>query len=216
MRYCKLLVLCLLLTCYLHVLGGISDTTAGCSVKNRWTIKASVSGYKCWDKDLFIMFGDFERDNNVRRVNFRLEADYGLTKHLEVGLFAGFQDYKYVKILEAMNPEETFAIMKRTVAPTFGVGLNFHLLPIFVEEKNCRWDLYLTAKYGGCFLPHVEVDELDDVRTHYAHEYGAGLGIAYYIRNRAGFFAEFMFGNYSYFSNVQSSSNFRAGITFKI
>lgn len=199
-----------------NVFCGTADTTGGCSVKSRWTVKASLSGYKCWDRDNLVLFGDFERMNNKKYTNFRLEANFGLSKYLEIGLFAGFQDYLYLKTITEIDSETSLVREQKTIAPTFGIMLNFHLLPIFVKGKYCRWDFYLTTKYGGCYLPHLELDKLDDLDTHYRHEYGIGLGLAYYIRNRAGFFAEFMFGKFSLFPEVQSSSNFRAGITCKI
>lgn len=203
-----------------NVFCGTADTTVGCSVKNRWTIKGSFSGYLCFDRESRVMFGDFERMNNASRVNFRLEANYGFCKYMEIGLYAGFQHYKYVKILDTFYSsldEMMFnGEFRSMIAPTFGTTLNFHILPIFVKEKNCRWDLYLSAAYGGCYLPHLEFESMDHYYSHYSQEYGIGMGISYYIKNRAGFFAEYRWGNFSFFSNVHSTSNFRAGFTCKI
>lgn len=200
-----------------------ADSTTYYSIKHRWTIKTSIAAYKCWDLDIpNIFFGDFEDLNNVKRTNFRIEANYGFNKYFEIGLFAGFQKYVYCEpIGEPDIDNDTLTvynmIIKNNLAPVFGFNINFNILPIFVTEKKCRWDLYLTARYGCCLLPHIEFFYLEDVDKHYRQEYGIGTGIAYYFGNRIGFYAEFLLGNFSYFPRfVDSNNSFRIGIACKL
>ena len=200
-----------------------TDSTQNYSIKHRWTIKTSVAAYKCWMQDLTHAVGYFENEVNIKRLNFRVEANYGINKYFEIGVFAGFQRYLYTLQGESdtINNNDAiiisgYEILKKNLAPVFGVNVNFHLLPIFVSEKKCRWDLYLTARYGFCFLPHVEHHYLEGVDKHYRQEYCIGTGIAYYFGNRIGLYTEFSLGNYSYFPRfVDSNFSFRTGITCK-
>jgi len=110
----------------------------------------------------------------------------------------------------------------RGFAPLFGVNANFHILPFLVKSKDCHWDLYLTAKYGGCYLPHVEFEDADNDYPYgkYRHEYGLGIGICYYFKNIIGLYAEGAVGQFSFYPNpflVDSESNlsFRIGRVLK-
>lgn len=213
----------LLLTTIGYVFCGTADSTGGCSVKNRWILKPSVSSYLGWEKSAdLVQFGDHESlEWNARHINFRIEATYGLSKCWEIGLFAEFQQHAtdvglydtfYFEGYNIISHNEVYV---NKLAPTFGLSVNFHMLPLFVREKTCHWDLYLTANYGGCVLIHTE--NRRSFYGHYRQEYGMGVGLSYFIKNRAGFFAEFRFGNYSFFPQyVSSYSNFRAGLAIKL
>lgn len=209
------------------------------TIKGRWTLKASFSGYKSWESGQIVEFGDFNgTPAATRRLNFKLEGNYGITRFLELGFFLGIQDYRYVRSYE---PVSTSA---RSAAPLFGVVANLHLLPIFVKEPTCHWDLYLSARYGGAILPHsyIRLDESQllipdeaTLRHHnspqYRHEYGIGMGVAYYFRNKIGLFGEYLIGDFSFLNKQydvatpeplttsvnkeRCIANFRAGITIK-
>ena len=198
---------------------GIDDSIQNYSIKHRWTIKTTVAAYKCWDQDFAdVVVGDFEQAVNVNRANFRMEANYGINKYIEIGIFAGFQHYVYEYPIgeeEANDTIFSYAILKKSYAPVFGINVNFQLLPLFVAEKSCRWDVYLITRYGGCLLPHKEFNYNNDKR--YRQEYGVGTGIAYYFGNRIGVNSEFLLGNFSYFHRyVDSKFSFRFGISCKI
>ena len=106
------------------------------SIKNRWNIKAS---YSIYNQPGF---------NVSEKSNIRLELNYGFNSCLEAGIYGGTQLFFSHKIVnEIMEP-------KTGIAPTFGVQMNFHLLPLFVLNPNSRWDLYLTAKYGGTLFTY--------------------------------------------------------------
>ena len=166
------------------------------SVKNRWTVKASVSRYKtaCMSEVIAFVGDNFLSMMQQRKmVNFKVEANYGVNKFIETGIFVGFQHYEWCKDYYSFDtPSKSFA-------PLLGVNLNFHILPFFVKSEKCHWDLYLTTKYGGCYLPHKEIDIPDFECSKYRQEYGLGLGVSYYIRNIVGFFAEGSVGQFYYF-----------------
>ena len=107
-----------------------------------------------------------------------------------------------------------------------------HLLPFWVKNKDCRWELYLTAKYGGAYLiNHLEFWNLThiiypngtirDFAIHclpnrYRHEFGVGLGGGVYFKNVFGIYAEVLTGQFSYFPEVTNCYyTVRAGIEFK-
>ena len=193
------------------------------SIKNRWNTKLSISRSRMnypnpspyfWDKHPI-------RGN----VNMRAECNYGVLDWLELGGYVGYMRYFnfYYNLHKKFRPEN-FAF-----APTFGVNVNAHLLPLWVKNKNCRWELYLTAKYGGAYLiNHVEFyldyfssannefSVLHCLPNRYRHIFGAGIGGGVYFWNLVGLYAEVMGGQYSYFPEVCNSYyTARVGIEFK-
>lgn len=194
------------------------------SIKNRWSVKASISRYKTalLGDGYFAHVGDFFLDcHNRKMANFKVEANYGITKFMEVGLFTGFQHYEFYDYRNAIFDEETGEITGSTVeesfAPLFGVTVNFHILPFLVKSKNCHWDLYLTAKYGGCYLPYREYEGVVDddyFYGKYRHEYGLGAGAGYYIKNIIGFYAEASVGQYAFFPSLYVKAFFGPDFTF--
>jgi len=168
------------------------------SVKNRWTVKASISGYKTAFGDaVFAFVGDnFLIAKQRNMTNFKVEANYGINNFIELGIFAGFQHYEWLH-WTSVTRNESFA-------PLFGVNANFHILSFFVKSKKCYWDLYLTTKYGGCYLPHKEIEDTEFLCRKYRHEYGLGLGVSYYIKNIIGIFAEGSIGQYFFFKRFES------------
>jgi hypothetical protein len=191
------------------------------SVKNRWTVKASYSRYKTAYNDVVVShIGDkFDSWQNHKMSNFKVETNYGINKFIELGVFIGFQHYEWMKLGEIVYQDSTLtawdAELQPGFAPLFGVNVNFHILPFLVKSKECRWDLYLTTKYGGCYLPHKESPDNPDGK--YRQEYGLGMGAGYYFKNIVGIFAESSVGQFSYFPrNVDSNFRFRIGIAAKI
>ena len=130
--------------------------------------------------------------------NFKVEANYGINKFIELGIFTGFQHYEWLHY-EWLDEDFLYDELNESFAPLFGVNANFHILPFLVPAKECRWDLYLTAKYGGCYLPHKELDMPEFEYSKYRHEYGLGLGAGYYFKNIIGIFAEGALGQFFYF-----------------
>lgn len=112
---------------------GVGTDSATYSVKGRWVVKTSISLYRTWNTGSTV-FGTGMRDNGgvgTQRFNFRAEASYAFTRHLEVGLFLGFQNYRYLTYIEPLQPGVVFGEMHNTFAPTFGANVTFQLLPLF-------------------------------------------------------------------------------------
>jgi len=165
-----------------------------------------------------------------------LELNYGVLKWLEVGGYIGFMNYEWLteELWEAN--EDFYPNYPDAFAPTFGVSANIQILPLFVKKPNCKWDFYIPVRYGGCILfrhggkyevPQRTTPIWDNKRANayayieindnkYRHEYGAGLGGAYYIKNIIGFYAEVMGGQFSYWPElVRSPYNIRVGLAAK-
>lgn len=197
------------------------------SIKNRWNINVSYSLSPIWlHRQPFIIPDDEYYNNRLihqRRSNLRVYLNYGILNYLEIGCYLGFMQYESYKI-----PEDTGLVIlnpENTLAPTFGLNINFHILPLFVKNMKSRWDVYVIAKYGGCylinynekyFIPISGVNYHKDELLPYRNEYGIGLGGSVYFWNIVGFNTEFSFGQFSYWPRIFSSNfNVRAGIVFK-
>jgi len=218
------------------------DQVQTLSVKGRWNIKAGYSLYKLTTTTdrLFEFDWDVSSEMYKRKWNVRVEANYGVLKWLETGIYIGLMGYEYCP-----QPYGYLSNFPDAVAPTFGVNANIHILPFFVKNPNCKWDFYIPLKYGGNYISkygknknndaivfspigtwddrtrNMTEEEYDEYRAKtnwnkYRHEYGIGLGGAYYIKNIIGFYAEVMGGQFSYFQEfIKSPYNIRVGLTAK-
>jgi hypothetical protein len=206
------------------------------SVKNRWNIKAGYSLYRTYLPEFPIIEIPGYNDKGlyyVKKSNVRIEVNYGVLKWLEAGIYAGFMHYQYYYHGEIIDNYQDLEI-GNTLAPTFGINANVHLLPFFVKNEKCKWDFYIPVRYGGIYLPKwggeyliLDYPDLDntwyDVKgsnvphwNKYRHEYGAGVGAAFYIKNIIGFYAEVLGGQFSYWPEmVKNPYAVRVGLTAK-
>ena len=203
------------------------------SVKNRWNTKIGYSRNQTYEIGFPFAWPDAWGDIPMitkRASNFRMELNYGVLNWLEVGVYGGFTHYNpYQFVMESdtlVNFTKTSAF-----APTFGINVNFHLLPLFVKKEKCRWEWYITAKYGGaCFTKWNNKDytflisppdNLQDWQpkynpNRYRHEYGIGMGAGVYFWNIFGLYIEVCGGQYSYFPEYYKAwHSIRGGIEFK-
>ena len=206
----------------------------GYSIKNRWNTKLSLSFNRTNEsKDNFMRFFEGSIHPLQARLNARAECNYGVLSWVELGGYLGYIRYD--------NPSTRKKYKSRGdafywigFAPTFGVNVNVHLLPFWVK-KDCRWELYLTAEYGGAYLVNylpVTLDVLitngDNKTTHfhaedgdarYRHVFGAGLGGGVYFEKKKqvfGLYTEASVGQYSYFPKMcKVHWTARVGIEFK-
>jgi len=122
------------------------------SVKGRWNIKAGYSLYKLTTVTDRLLEFDWDKTSEMykRKWNVRVEVNYGVFKWLEAGIYIGLMGYEYMPPPYGYLPNYPDA-----VAPTFGVNVNFHILPFFVKNPKCKWDFYVPLKYGGNYIPKV-------------------------------------------------------------
>ena len=200
------------------------------SIKNRWNTKLSVSCNRTNEDggDYFAEIDGIKLHPIRFRFNVRAECNYGVLNWLELGGYLGY--IRYQNLLYSFKDDK----YRTAFAPTFGVNANVHLLPFFVKNKDCRWEWYLTAKYGGAYLiNHIPFrskgytfnsnngigQELEIIcgAERYRHIYGIGMGGGVYFKNVFGLYTEVMAGQYSYFPEiVKSPFTIRVGMEFKV
>ncbi len=160
-------------------------------IKNRWNIKLSSK----------IMQGDNEfmmSDDPF----YHLGVNYGLHKYLELGVNSAFSS-------------SSLGIRKRL---QYYANCNFHILPLWVDSDEFRFDVYLISKAGGItyFHPPYTLEnegvsiEIEARRTHNFY-YGGGGGIAFYPFSHVGLFSEYTFEKY----NNTESMFFKYGLSVK-
>ena len=195
------------------------------SVKNRWNTKLSVSCNRTNESnDPFIELGGHSINS---RFNLRAECNYGVLNWLEVGGYIGYIRYNNFRYYFFKEP-----LYRAAFAPTFGINANVHLLSFLNVKKNCRWEWYLTAKYGGTYLiNHVGFRsigviyyipggtkrlEINCSGKRYRNIFGVGMGGGVYFKNLVGLYTEVMAGQYSYFPEVCPVYwTARVGVEFK-
>ena len=209
------------------------------SVKDRWNVKFGVAPHKTHNMVPALISTDNSPDYDYfrRQPNFRLEANYGVLNWLEVGVYAGLFSYKYLPMELLMVNGSIFSMQKRAHAPSFGVNANIHILPFFAENQNSRWEFYIPVRYGGMYLTKWGDDKYviatfssprNNGRWDYVgnppnldkklrHEFGVGLGAAFYITNTFGFYMETLGGQFSYAPEMfKSPYAIRAGLTVRL
>ena len=188
------------------------------SIKNRWNAKLSLSYNRTNhpNDDMIVLFAGHTHPIQAK-LNMRAECNYGVLNCLEVGGYIGYIRHRNCKHMFKEGAISDY--MSYTFAPSFGVNANVHLLPFFVKNKNSRWELYLTAKYGGAYLINhtafwlsgismssnngkVQSSEIHCLPYRYRNIYGVGVGGGVYFWNLFGLYAEVMGGQYSYFPEV--------------
>lgn len=217
--------------CLLFILFLSNIHAQECTIKKRILLKATISPYST----IYGRLPWFERvgENKVvrrKKPNFSIEGKYGVSDCLEIGAYIGMMNYATPKTPPIPQDTSIKVIffnnnnkLKQFLAPTFGLNINFHILPFFTNIEKCRWDLYLYAKYGGCLLiktgipsstaPHRYLNNIQP----YRHEYGVGLGASVYFWNLVGLNTELSVGQFSYWPDqFWAIFNFRAGVAFKL
>ena len=205
----------------------------GYSIKNRWNTKLSVSFNRTNEggSHYFAEIDGITLHPIQARLNARAECNYGVLNRLELGGYLGY--IRYYNFHYGLKIGEKNENPKIAFAPTFGVNVNLHLLPFWIKNKNNRWELYLTAKYGGTYLINhtgfrskgfsitsnngiPQEYEIICGPERYRHIYGVGVGGGVYFKNIFGIYTEVMVGQYSYFPEiVRSPYTIRVGIEFK-
>lgn len=145
-------------------------------IEKRWSIKASYS--------------NIESNVGVAtkqeiKSNYGLEVNYGAWNIIEPNLFLNFT-------ISDFNIDVVH----------YGLGSNFHLLPLFIKSDDFRFDFYVAARLGKF---NVSSSDWND------WEYGFGPGLNFYIFKHWGVFGEFYYGKYFFEDNTK----FRFGLCYK-
>lgn len=195
----------LLLICFLCSICVTSVSAQNSFIIGRWNGKFGINWLPKAD------------ESSAIRPAVRFEANYGITRYIEAGLYAGAA-FPHGMIYEftdnSISGYGTFTVM-----PTYGINVNFHPLPLLIKKDDFRFDLYIAAKFGGHYCSIAE----GNVPTHgNMVEYGLGLGFSFYIFQQLGLFAEYSYGQYDYFDEVKFSfrnpvppTALRYGLTMK-
>jgi hypothetical protein len=139
--------------------------------------------------------GGDQKMKNITTGNLRLETNYRINNYFEAGAYIGFSNYETIIIGEDLI---SFT-MKKYLAPSYGIKLNFQGLSYLTKNEDLRLKIYLTCKYGGQYFKMAQINR---------PEYGTGLGISYNIWRHLGIYGEYSVGKYY----VNSNTNFRYGL----
>jgi len=96
--------------------------------------------------------------NSLKRLtlgNFRLEANQGVSRFVELGAYVGYSRFGNVQYQEGFDPADNTtwdADYIYSDAYSYGITANLHLFPFIAKNEEPRFDLYLTAKFGGLSL----------------------------------------------------------------
>jgi len=199
------------------------------SIKNRWNTKLSISYNRTNEiNTMFFMSLDKVPIHPYQaRLNVRAECNYGILNWLELGGYVGYM--RYHNPYRVMENSKLMALF----APTFGINTNVHLLPFWVKNNDCRYELYVTAEYGAAYLirhlgfkrygfggiststaTYTTEDSCGAAR--YRPIFGIGIGGGIYFKNIVGLYTEVKIGQYSYFPEMcKVYWTARVGIEFK-
>lgn len=138
--------------------------------------------------------------------HLRAEVNYGFFKFMEAGIYVGGSK----RDTYVWDPiDSTSTRYPNKLRPSYGLNVNLHLLPFLIKDKtDFRFDLYITSKVGYSSLFYRDDQKL---KSNHLLEYGAGVGLSFYLWDHVGFFAEHTWGKYSY----RNTTALRYGLTFK-
>lgn len=133
-------------------------------------------------------------ESNAKSAYSELCLMYGITRYLEVGIHGGFSPFR----------QDAFTDV---VIPFYGMNVNLHLLPLLLNVKNYRLDIYMASNIGGLYNYFMENGYTDNkmdgrytkqapVESGHNLEAGIGLGSAFYITRNIGFYSEITLGKY--------------------
>jgi outer membrane receptor for ferrienterochelin and colicin len=155
-------------------------------IKNRWNLKAGYARY-----------GTSRGTGSKTVPNYRIEANYGLTRRIETGVYLGYSKFNGIRWIAPGT-----AVTVYNPSYYFGLNCNLHLLPGIVRRDDFFLDLYPALRVGGIKGSHSEITS----------EYGAGGGVACYFWKDTGIYTEVIYERFYYHHDLV---NVRYGITKK-
>ena len=121
--------------------------------------------------------------------NFRLEANRGISRFVELGGYLGYSRFGNVQYQEEFDPADNTtwdADYIYSDAYSYGITANFHIFPLLKTSAEPRFDIYLSVKLGGLSIVAPE----RSVYKGNGLDYGLYGGLSYYITRSWGVFAE--------------------------
>ena len=136
-------------------------------------------------------------------------VNFGLTKHLEAGVYAGYGSIQNQNEYHGSTSHP----LEYVATPSYGLNLNYHILPFWIQSPDYRLAIYVTGKAG---LRHV-TKRIPDTLNGTFSEISFGGGAAFYVFKRFGILGEYSFGNYAVRKNdFKLFDNVLLGLTFKL
>jgi len=164
-----------------------------------------------WNFKLDYSQGPFKNLDGKKSGNIRLEVDHGISNLIEAGAYLGMTKYNRYEYLYTDTLNLPHFNVEYKSAPLWGIGLNFHPLPLLIHQEGFRFDLYLAGKFGGIYFFGKENDTPQGTKL----QVFMGGGIAFYLIKNAGLFIEY--GNELNTAGRKSwDDRLYAGITIKL
>jgi hypothetical protein len=169
-------------------------------IKNRFNIKVAYSRYNTGAYTIID-----NKEKYYQTGNYRIEGNYGLYNSFETGFYLGFSVYPFY--VDQFTPS--------VWAPSYGININYHILPLVIKKEDFRFDFYTLAKFGAIYFATP-----DNYGVHGNFgELFLGGGFTFYLWDHVGFFAEYGYNrilnkNADQF-NIGANDKLRYGISIK-
>lgn len=183
--------------------------------KGRWNAKLGYS-------NSFKM--DFSDTWRISNPTLQVEANYGLTDWLYVGVDLGYSP-------TAFSSSENSKSLEKGNAQTYGIHTELHVLPLLIKDKRLRVDFYLKGKMGGYRLASqylfdlsnldvgqsVTTNERSKLFAKSGFDYGASAGLAFYVTQHLGIYGEYGLGDTGIYDKYafKERTVLRYGLTWK-
>jgi hypothetical protein len=155
----------------------------------KWSIKLGYATY--YNEDNIFNGGSMK----FTHPSIRADANYRFKRFVESGIYLGYSSVSMVP-----KPPGGDVISANT--PFLGIGANFHLLQLLRPRDNLRLDIYVRGEFGG----HYYLAPDTYFGSGFKSDMAIGVGIAYYLGDHFGLFAEYTYGSYT---------DFRFGVSVK-
>jgi hypothetical protein len=119
------------------------------------------------------------------------EMNYGINNTVELGGYFGLA--KYETFEGPLVTGQTYTNKNRAIL-MYGVNANIQLLPFFIRQNNCRFDLYASTKLGGIHHWKKSNDVFPETNKE-LFDYGLYGGLAFYPGKHWGVYCEYGYGN---------------------
>lgn len=139
---------------------------------------------------------------------FGINPSYRISELWEVGGFASYSLIKVITDYQVLDDGvHSSASISTSGAEIFGLNANFHVLPLLLETKHLRYDVYVTGKFGGFY---VNKQNNWDYPNGIIPEYSIGTGFSVNLTKHFGIFGEYNYGKFARFNH-----RWAYGILFK-